>query len=267
MYENVTRARLVQVIDATGAPVHQQLAERSHPGRAPARPVRHDQVRQLQQFLPLVPLRQAQESVHADDQAEAPVRVLMSQFAQGLDRIRRSFLADFAVIDQKARLSGGCQLHHLEPQFCIRDRLIPLGRIAGGQEAGLLQSQRLLQLERRAQMSVVNRIEGTAKNADRIHRLTLPESGPACKAPANAPVSPVITLQASPGAQPLMTRSAWPACRSRGASGKRLSRPSSRTNAQSISVGSTPSLFKPKSTLNARGASPAAAASASWKTS
>ena len=58
----------------------------------------------------------------------------------------------------------------------IGDGLIAVRRIAGGQEADFLEAQRLLQLERRAQVRVVNRIERAAENAHRVHGVTLPES-------------------------------------------------------------------------------------------
>ena len=150
-----------------------------------------------------MPFGQAQESVHADDQAQAPVRIFVTQLPQRLDRIGRPLLAHFAIVDDEARLSCGRELDHLEALLRIGDRLIAVRRIAGGQEADLLQTQRLLQLERGAQVRVVDRIEGAAEYPHRIHRGTLPESGCACKAPASSAVSAVIADHASPDGEAL----------------------------------------------------------------
>src|ERR1700733_2022636 len=128
----------------------------------------------------------------------------MPQLGKRLHRIGRSFLANLAIVDDESRLPRRRQLHHFQTQFSIRNRLIAMRRIAGRKKANLLQAQRLLQLECRAQMSIVNRVEGTAENAHWVHELTLPDSAPACKAPANAPVRPVMALHESPGDRPLM---------------------------------------------------------------
>ena len=143
-------------------------------------------MRELQQLAPLVPFGQAQKGVHADDEAQAPVRILVAQLAERLDRIGWAFLAHLAIVDHEPGLAGGRELDHLEPQLRIGDGLIAVRRIARGQESDLLQTQRLLQLECGAQMRVVDRIEGPAEYAHRVHGDTLPESGVPCKAPASS---------------------------------------------------------------------------------
>src|SRR5882757_8683531 len=154
-----------------------------------------------------MPLRKAQKGIHSDNKANAAIRVFMAQFAQGLDGVRRTFLAHLTVVDHEPRLTGGREFHHLQTQLRAGQRLIPVRWIAGGQEAYFLQPQRLLQLERRTQVCVVNRIEGSAKNAHGVHLGTLPESSVACKAPAIPAARPVTAVHASPPARPLMTRS------------------------------------------------------------
>src|ERR1700722_16408007 len=292
-------ARFVQIADSTGAPIAQKLSQRPHPGRTPARTMSNHQMGQLQQLAPLMPFRQAQEGVHTDDQAEAAVRILVTQLRQGLDRVGRAGLAHLTIVDDETGLAVGCRLHHLQAQLRIGERLIAVRRIAGREKPNFLQSQRLLQFECGAQMRVVNGIEGSTENAHRVHGATLPDSGVACKAPARAPVSPVTALHASPIASPLMTLSVWLACKSRRANGSFLSLDSAfaegaaarfqplprgaersrsrsrachsprtpRTSTHKINVGSSPALFGPSSTRKARAPSPAAAASASWNTS
>src|SRR3984957_11282186 len=289
----------MQVVYAAGTPVHQQLPQRAHARGTPAGAMRDHQMGQLQQFLPLMPLRQAQEGIHTYDETKAPIRIFVPEFRQGIHGIRRAFLADLTIIHQDSRLPRRRQLHHLQPQLRVCQGLITVRRIARREKTNLLQAQCLLQFKGGAQVRIVNRIEGSAEYAHRVHELTLPESGVACKAPAKAPVRPVSALQASPGDMPLMTRSVWLAWISKGASGSFFRRDrargegvaakfqplpraaerrrvrsrachiprSSRSSAHKISVGSPPSPFKPSSTRNARAASPAAAASASWNTS
>src|SRR5579863_4485441 len=261
--------------------------------------MRHHQMGQLQQIPPLMPFWQAQEGIHAHDQTEAPVRILVTQLGQGLDRVGRPLFAHLSIVDHEAGLPGGRQLNHLKPKLCVGQGLVAVRWIAGRKKANLLEPQGLLQFEGGAQMCVVNRVEGAAEDAHGIHVGTLPDSVLACKAPARPPARPVSALHASPGASPLMTRSVWPAWMSNRDRGSVLSRDSargvgvaarfqplprsaersrsrsrachnprsSRTRAHKIRVGSTPSLLRPRSTRRARSASPAAAASASWNTS
>ena len=67
---NTARAGLMQIADASGTAIDQQLAQRSHAWRPPARAMRHHQMGQLQQIPPLMPFWQAQEGIHAHDQAQ-----------------------------------------------------------------------------------------------------------------------------------------------------------------------------------------------------
>src|ERR1700679_3426619 len=211
-------ALFVQIADSARAAIHEQFPERSHARCTPSRTMRHHQMRELQEFPPLMPLRQAQESVHPDDEAKAAVRILVPQFPQSLDRIRRPLLAHFTIVDYEAGLIGGCELHHAETQLRIGQGLIAVRRIARGQEANFLEAQRLLQLEGGAQVRVVDRIERAAEYSHRVHTATLPESRVACKAPAMPMVRETIEDHGSPGTMPLMVRSTRAASRSNAAS-------------------------------------------------
>src|ERR1035441_3980348 len=81
-----------------------------------------------------------------------------------------------ALCDHETRLVGGRQLPHLQPQLRIGDRLVAVRRVARGQKPYFLQAQCLLQLERGAQVRVMDGIEGPAEDAHRIHEATLPDS-------------------------------------------------------------------------------------------
>ena len=70
---NAARALLVKIADAAGAVVDQQFAQRPHSGSTPPGSVCNHQMGQLQQFLPLMPLRKAQKGIHSDDEASISV--------------------------------------------------------------------------------------------------------------------------------------------------------------------------------------------------
>ena len=59
--------------------------------------------------------------------------------------------------------------HHLQAQLRVGNRPVAVRRIAGRQESNLLEPQCLLQLERGAQMRIMDGIEGAAEYAHRIH--------------------------------------------------------------------------------------------------
>src|SRR5580658_4468420 len=98
-------ALLVQITDAARAAVDEKLPERTHAGRPPAGPVSDHQVSELQKLAPLVPLGQAQECVHADDETETSVRILMSQLGQGLDGVGGACLANLAIVDHESGMT------------------------------------------------------------------------------------------------------------------------------------------------------------------
>src|SRR6202453_2494841 len=216
---NAAGALFVQIADSTRAAVHEQLPERSHARCAPTGTMRDHQMRELKELAPLMPFRQTQERVHPDDEAKAAVRIFVPQLPERLDGIGRTLFADLAIIDHETRLIGGREFHHFEPQLRIGHGPVAMRRIARGQKANLLEPKRLLQLERRAQVRVMDRIEGAAEDSHRVHTATLPESRVACKAPAMPMVRAMIEDHGSPGMMPLIVRSVRAASCSSAASG------------------------------------------------
>src|SRR6267142_2227891 len=180
------------------------------------------------EFTHCVRHEEARIAAHADQLTNLGGRILELQLGQGLDRIGWTLFSHLAIVDHETGLTGGRELHHLQPQLRVGEGLIAVGWVAGREKPYFLQSQRLLQLECSAQVCVVNRIEGSAENTHGVHTGTLPETVVACKAPARPPVREVSALHASPVASPLITRSVWLACMSRRPSGSVLSRDSAR---------------------------------------
>ncbi len=81
---------LVQITDTVRAAVRQELTERAHVRGAPSGPVSDDNMGKLQNFTPVIPLGQAQERIHTDDQTDRTQRKFRAQCRQGIDRVRRS---------------------------------------------------------------------------------------------------------------------------------------------------------------------------------
>ena len=55
--------------------------------RVPTRPLRHDDVREVEQLAPLVPVRQIQERVHTEQQTQRPVGEFRPEARERIERI------------------------------------------------------------------------------------------------------------------------------------------------------------------------------------
>ena len=75
---------------AAGAAIDHDLAQRPLRRRLPAGPVRDDDVREIEDLLPAVPVRQAEEGVHAQQQAQRALRKFLAQLGQRIDRVGRA---------------------------------------------------------------------------------------------------------------------------------------------------------------------------------
>ena len=129
--------------------------------------MRDDHVRELEQLAPAVPVRQAQERIHAEQQTQRPARKFGAQLGQRVDGVGRSRAANLAIVDDECGLAGHRGTHHRHAQRGIGERALAMRRAASRQEAHLGELERLPQLEGGAQMAVVNRIEGAAEEPDR----------------------------------------------------------------------------------------------------
>ncbi len=125
-----------------------------------------DQVRQSAQFLPAMPLRQADETVGAEQPGNRPCRpTLVAQLLQGVVGVGRTVQAlrplQFAQVQAQAGFAGDGQGDHVCPLCGVGARRRAVRRVGGG-------NQRHRHLERIArgagngQVAVVDRIEGAA---------------------------------------------------------------------------------------------------------
>jgi len=135
-------ALLVEIPDAAGPAVNQQLAQRTHSGaRHPGRcaTTRWANCSSSRHWCHFGRLKKASMPTMRHKLRSDTV----TQLGEGFHRIRRTFLAHLAVIDHEARLAGDGEFHHFQAQLRIRRKADRGRRIAGGQEANFLQTQPL----------------------------------------------------------------------------------------------------------------------------
>src|SRR5690606_16268977 len=150
--------RAAQILGAERPPRAQELTERAGLRREPAGAVRDDEMRKLEQLLPAMPVRQAQERVHAEQQAERPRAVFRAKALERIDRVGDAAACDLAVVRDEPFVTRNGRLNHAQAQLRLRDRRAAMRRRADRHEVNALEAQPLLELERRAQMPVVDRI-------------------------------------------------------------------------------------------------------------
>src|SRR5690606_29615064 len=89
----------------THAACCQQVAQRLRRLAVGIRPLQHQQVTVIEQFLPTVPARQATEGIPAQQQEHLVIRrQLRTQRLQRIDRVRGLVAPQLAVIDAQRRL-------------------------------------------------------------------------------------------------------------------------------------------------------------------
>src|SRR5215472_6716280 len=152
-----------------GAVVDHELPERSPGRRLPPGPMGDDDVGEPEELAPAMPARQAEEGVHAEQQAQRPLWVLAAQLAERVDRVRETGAAYLAVVDHETRLVRNRGPHHREPLLRACIQVVTVRGAPGREETHLGEPELLPQLERGAQMPAVDRIEAAAEEADGLH--------------------------------------------------------------------------------------------------
>jgi len=204
------------------APCAQEVAEETAVGRAPSGPVRDDEVREVEQLVPAVPRRQAEECVHPNEQAERLLREVPAEARERIDRVRGALTLELARVRDELRLALDRGLDEPHPELAVADRYFLVRRGRARNEVHALEVERLLELERRAQVPVVNRIEGAAEDADRPHTV---RARHAFSGRDNIAIrSPVSVAHGSAGNTPLSAASTCAACVSNAASWRVLKR-------------------------------------------
>ena len=123
--------------------------------------------RSTPQDWPAVPAGQSGKGIPADNQEQGCFAAEFgAQRLQGFHRVGRAFPTQFAVIHQQLLIRLGGQTDHLQPLLRRRARAVPVRRLGIGDQPQLIQRQVFTNLDGATQVSEVNRIKGTAQNAD-----------------------------------------------------------------------------------------------------
>ncbi len=168
-----TVAGRVQFVHPMRAVLHDQLAEHADVRRFPSRPVSHDDVGIIENFIPAVPGRKSEKRVHTDNQTQRTVRKFLAQRGNRIDRVRRAATAQLAVISRKPVLRGNRNFNETKALLgrCIGNAAVR--RIAAWHETHLGKIQRLQHFECGPQVPVVNGIKRATEDADGIHVLAI----------------------------------------------------------------------------------------------
>ena len=113
-----------------------------------------------------MPGRQVPEGVHAHQQAKTGIPEFRTQRYQGVEGVGRPVPLQLARVDAESGMRPhGCLQHgHTLPGGGVRSRTVR--RNVTGNQPDLLQRQRLLNFQRRAQVTEMDRIEGSPQDAD-----------------------------------------------------------------------------------------------------
>ena len=128
-------------------------------------------------------------------------RILAAQLGQRVDRVGHAAAAHFAVVHHEAGWSAIAACTMRTRSSARRVQLVAVRRVAGRQETHFRQPQLLPQLERRAQVAAVDRVEGAAEQADGRHQPTRGGDSTDCAVagrPHSCAANSAISSQASP---------------------------------------------------------------------
>ena len=84
---NAPGGPLVQLADGARAAVYHHFTEGPAGRRFPAWAMGDDDMREIEQLTPAVPIGQAEECVHAQQQTKRAIGVLTTQLREGVDRV------------------------------------------------------------------------------------------------------------------------------------------------------------------------------------
>ena len=124
-------------------------------------------VRQLEQLLPLVPSVQLQKCVAAHQQTQRLRRTqLGAQFLQSVHCVAGCGALNFTCIQHECRLIGDRQLHHRTAVLGRYLRHSTMRRRASGNEANMLEIGEFKHFLCETQMSEMDRVKRAAQNSN-----------------------------------------------------------------------------------------------------
>ena len=131
--------------------------------------IRDDQMRERQQQFPAMPSRKPLEGIRAKQQGERTRPVFGVQRLQCRYRIARPGAVKLSCVGDEPGEFRASELDHGKARLGWRKWRSSMRRIARRNEKHVSKTERCPDVRGQAQMSVVNRIECAAENADRAH--------------------------------------------------------------------------------------------------
>ncbi len=171
---------------------------RGEPGRGQAglRPQGDHDMDERHEFRDAVPEVDARECVHADDQHDRLRAALGAQLLERQDRVGRAGTPKLAVVHHEVRIVADGGPDHFEPGRRVGKRRRAVRRFAGRHECDGFEAEQFVELVRRAQVPVVDRVEHPAEHAERPHQPRSIAGGR--RAPEIDATRPVSEVQGSP---------------------------------------------------------------------
>lgn len=129
--------------------------------------IEHDELHHLGKFRKTVPSRQAAHIVFSDEEEQFRVRLALPERLDGVDGIGGRWALEFHRIALEARLACDRRAHHFQTGIGRRELLLQFMRRSSSRDKDhFLELERFERVTRQNQMSVMDRIEGAAENAD-----------------------------------------------------------------------------------------------------
>jgi hypothetical protein len=135
-----------------------------------AAPAEHYELHHSGQLCETMPCREAGKVVVTDEVEELPGRVAVKECFSCVDGVGRGRTMEIHRIAFETGLGLKCRAQHFKTNLRDRESLMQfVGRSGGRNKKHLVKKQRFPRFTRQNQMTVMNRIEGAAEDADFAH--------------------------------------------------------------------------------------------------
>lgn len=115
----------------------------------------------------LVPSREVERGIPAEEEHELRFRVLRSEFSQGVDGVGRAGASDLAIVNFETLVTRGSRARHGQADVRRCDDAVALmGRASGRNPENAGEAERVVRLAGQDQMPEVRWIKGPTQNAE-----------------------------------------------------------------------------------------------------
>jgi hypothetical protein len=133
-------------------------------------PIKHNELDHFREFVETMPRGKPRDVVSADEKEKLGRWVAKAQQFGGIHRIGRRGPLEFQIIGLKSRFALNGSAQHFPANIRRRRLKVGLvGRPRGGNKDQLIKPKRFDCLAPKDQMPVMDRIEGSAENANSFH--------------------------------------------------------------------------------------------------